>query len=257
MTAPRAARSAYLISNAQVTGAGRRSTRRRLGSLRAVATSLVVNGNAVVSTGHRVTRRLDGDCEAPIHSEEVAGTGPRLFLDTFVRCRKCPACLRQRRRVWLARATTETGMAPRTWMVTLTADPQQHYLMLCRALVRLSEAGPDPRTDSEAAIFKGRADEFGKEVTKWLKRVRATGARFTYLMVVEAHKSGLPHVHLLIHDQSATTYRALTGAWRWGFAHAKLVEGPSGARYVTKYLVKSMMARVRASLNYGRQNPAL
>jgi len=104
-------------------------------------------------------------------------------------------------------------------------------------------------------VFKARADELGKEVTKWLKRVRSTGARFTYLMVVEAHKSGLPHVHLLIHDQAATTYRALTAAWRLGFAHAKLVEGVSGPRYVTKYLVKSMMARVRSSLNYGRSNP--
>ena len=73
----------------------------------------------------------------------------------------------------------------------------------------------------------------------------------TSLQVVEAHKSGLPHVHLLVHDKGDTTYRRLTDTWPLGFAHAKLVEGTAASRYVAKYLAKSALARVRASQGYG------
>lgn len=247
------ARSAYLISNAQVTGARRRTTRRRVGSHLAVTKRLIVEGQAFVSKPGVVTRPLSGDCERPIGFTEVAGRSARLHVDTDVRCRKCGSCLRWKRRVWSARAAYEIGATPRTWMVSLTATPTEHYKMLCRTYDHPGVVAPSRHTTGEEALWKARADEFGKLVTLWLKRVRARGARLSYLLVTEAHKSGLPHVHLLVHDLGGTSYRRLTETWPHGFAHAKLVEGPDAARYVTKYLVKSMLARVRASQHYGHQ----
>lgn len=103
--------------------------------------------------------------------------------------------------------------------------------------------------------------EVSKECTKWMKRLRKSADHppITYLMVFEPHKDGTPHVHALIHERDLfrpVTYRQITGAWHYGFAHAKLVDSSTGeqtAGYVAKYISKSMAGRVRASLGYGDQ----
>lgn len=245
------ARSAYLISNAQVTAGASRSIRRprRAGVLRTMAT-LVRDGQAVATGPLRAARPLHGTCESPVHLEELGGKANRPILDTYVRCRKCPACLKHRRAVWAARARQRIAAHSRTWMVTLTAAPDAHFRMLCEAEVAARHSGVNPSEWSEAELFAARWRQFGLHVTKWLKRIRSAGSRFVYLQVVEAHASGLPHVHLLVHEVNTVTYRALTSGWKLGFAHAKLVEGPKAALYVTKYLMKSAMARVRASQDY-------
>lgn len=152
--------------------------------------------------------------------------------------------------MWAARARQRIASHSRTWMVTLTAAPDAHFRMLCQAEVAARRSGVNPSEWSEDEVFAARWREFGKEVTKWLKRIRSSGSKLVYLQVVEAHASGLPHVHLLVHEVNTVSYRALTSAWKLGFAHAKLVEGPQAALYVTKYLMKSALARVRASQDY-------
>lgn len=220
--------------------------------------SLVSDGKAVLTGRLRAEQRLSGDCSEPIGQTVAGGRYDRPYLDTIVRCRKCENCLRYRRRVWSARARHEIGMSYRTWMVTLTLSPEQHSRTMYRLHSDLSSRRVPTGEISADDIFRLRAGEFGKEVTKWLKRLRAAGGHLRYLSVVEAHKSGLPHVHLLVHETSPSlTYRALVGGWKLGFAHAKLVEGPEAALYVTKYLAKSMLARVRASTQYGQQQPSL
>lgn len=199
----------------------------------------------------RAVRPVHGSCLSPIQVTEAGGHYDRPMLDTYVRCRKCPPCLQHRRAVWSARAHHEITMHQRTWMVTLTCSPLEHFRLLNQARHAATVAGYCPEKWSPAEEFNARWGQLGSEVTKWLKRVRAKGCAFVYLTVVEAHKSGLPHVHLLIHERSAVTHRALTEAWHLGFSHAKLVEGPKAALYVTKYLMKSAMARVRASQRYG------
>lgn len=245
--------AAYLITNAQVTGApapGRTMRRRRRMLLRQIR-SQAADGLVELVSPLRARKNLSGDCARPIQQTELGGTGNRPILDTFLRCRKCDECLRHRSRVWAARAKAEIEAHPRTWMVTLTCTPEVHYRLLLQAerAARLRGVNPSDWVASEE--FVERWGQLGKEVTKWLKRVRITGARFVYLQVVEAHKSGLPHVHLLVHDEGDTTYRRLVEAWKLGFSHAKLVEGPAAARYVSKYLAKSALARVRASRGYG------
>jgi len=62
-------------------------------------------------------------------------------------------------------------------------------------------------------------------------------------------------MHVLVHEAlGKVTKRELEASWRSGFSHWRLV--PVGdtraAAYVTKYLTKSALTRVRASQRYGR-----
>lgn len=246
------ARSAYLISNAQVTARVGRTLRRSRRSVMRNMVHLVASGDAQATGPLRAARPVHGSCLSPIQITEMGGRSNRPMLDTYVRCRKCPPCLQAKRALWSARAAQAIALHPRTWLVTLTCTPAEHFRLLNQARLAAIRSGFQPEEWSPSQEFAARWSQLGSEVTKWLKRVRDKGARFTYLQVVEAHKSGLPHVHLLMHELDALTYRSITETWRLGFCHAKLVEGTDAARYVTKYLVKSALARVRASQQYGQ-----
>src|SRR5574337_324618 len=98
--------------------------------------------------------------------------------------------------------------------------------------------------------------ENGREFTLYFKRLRKnTGVKLRYLLVAESHKSGLPHYHALIHEVSAlgsVKKAELEGTWPWGYTQFRLVETTRIAGYVTKYIAKSIDARIRASINYGK-----
>lgn len=175
-----------------------------------------------------------------------------------VRCRKCEDCLKARARSWVQRAGRELAMAQRTWFVTLTLTPQRQFECLSKARVLAKAGCVDLEELSTADIFSRRVSVINVEITKWLKRVRKNStSRLRYVLVAEAHKSGDPHFHALVHEvvgSSPLTYRVLTNAWQWGFSSAKLTDptGTGPAWYVAKYLAKSALARVRASARYGR-----
>lgn len=217
--------------------------------------SLVAAGDAVATGPLRAARPVHGSCLSPIMVTEQGGTANRPMLDTYVRCRKCTPCLQAKRALWSARAAQAIVLHPRTWLVTLTCTPAEHFRLLNQARSTAIRSGFSPEEWSPSEEFGARWSQLGSEVTKWLKRVRDKGARFSYLLVVEAHKSGLPHVHLLMHELCDLSYRSITEPWSLGFCHAKLVEGTDASRYVTKYLVKSALARVRASQQYGQLRP--
>lgn len=106
-----------------------------------------------------------------------------------------------------------------------------------------------------AEQFRLLADELGQEATRWLKRIRSkTGAPFRYLLVAEEHKTGDPHLHVLLHEfGEPITKRVLEGSWVTGFTHWRLVgDDRRAAYYVCKYLSKDLRTRVRASLGYGQ-----
>lgn len=187
------------------------------------------------------------------------GTAIPLQIDLDVPCRKCPGCLRHRRAVWSARAIVEYRNSARTWLGTFTLSADEHEMVrhLC-----VSEASkqhlvferlhPDER-------FRRRHGKISKWLTLWLKRVRKnSGARMRYMMVCEAHRSGLPHYHALIHESDIAQpvrKRILELAWPHGFTNFKLLEENESraATYACKYLSKSILARVRASIDYGKQ----
>lgn len=181
-------------------------------------------------------------------------------VDVAVRCRKCPNCLRARAALWRIRASREIDAASRTWFGTLTLNPEAHFRCVATAAHTLAAQGFDwDRLEPDDA-FKERCKPLTHECQLWVKRLRKRTAGLRYCLVVERHKSGLPHVHVLIHESGqAIRHRQLAECWTWGFVKFNLVrdeEGPQAARYVAKYLSKSAATRVKASLRYGGEDRA-
>lgn len=175
----------------------------------------------------------------------------------LVPCRRCAACLKRRANIWTARAIDETRLSSRTWFSTLTLHPAaalQFKAMGEQLFLKRGYSEPEIRGE---VLFKAFAAALGPELQRWLKRVRKnSGARLRYLLVCEAHKSGVPHFHALIHEsaEGKVTKRQLEAAWRLGFSQFRLVDRSDAneARYVCKYLTKTFTTRVRASRHYGR-----
>jgi hypothetical protein len=181
-----------------------------------------------------------------------------LPLEMAVRCRKCSSCLNHRRRLWTARAVDEIKAARRTWFGTLTVNPSNRFVFQLEAdrecLVRRREPLSSLPSDER---FRYLARPLLQEATRWLKRVRrSTGVPLRYLLVTESHKSGDPHLHVLMHEpEDPVTKRMLASKWRVGFSQFKLVESDERAAvYVCKYLAKSALTRVRASRRYGQSH---
>lgn len=188
------------------------------------------------------------------------GTSTSLHVSLLTPCRRCQPCLKARARMWAARAMHEIRTARRTWFCTYTLSPQSHYVMQCRAVAH-ADARSIPMAELVGDdLINRQSDEVAREITLMLKRLRKelklSGA-LRYLIVREKHKSGLPHWHAFVHEQTADAlikHAMLAVQWEWGFAKFKLVDegDPRAAFYVAKYLGKSNEGRVRASLRYGR-----
>ena len=209
-----------------------------------------------------------GTCAAPV---EIDLTGSpdkvlvqlgierdrRLFVTIKARCRKCKACLQHRARLWSARACDELRMARRSWFGTLTYAPGGHVVRLAQARRWCAKYRQEDFDGlGEAERFRILVKQYQPDVTKFLKRVRRNSrSTLRYLLVAEAHKSGYPHFHLLVHElDTPVTKRVLEAAWTDGFSQFRLVQNvldAAPAWYVCKYLTKSALTRVRASLRYG------
>lgn len=203
-----------------------------------------------------VTVELHGRPRAPIGEKHMLlhRDGSPRFVEMQVACRKCANCLRRRGYMWSMRARAEFGQSQRTWMATLTLGPSALIVLLSRARLRLGRGGTDYERLSGRDQFLELEKEGFREIQKWIKRLRKnTRKRIRYLCVAEAHVSGVPHWHVLIHEpEEPLRYDGdLKGSWQWGFDSYKLVRDARAAGYVTKYLSKAIEARVRASSGYG------
>lgn len=202
-----------------------------------------------------------GNCHAP-RSLSLSSRSPNrppngqaatpLHLDLSVRCRRCDACLRQRARMWADSARAEIDQAARTWFGTLTLSPEWHFKMRCAAAAL--HPGDFEKLSSEDK-FRAVDRVIYREISKYWKRIRKlSGSPLRFVLVCEAHQSGDPHYHFLLHQVEADSYIRWKHLDTWPLGHAtfKLLEdGPNAARYITKYLAKSALARVRASKRYG------
>lgn len=220
---------------------------------------------------------ISADCENPYAREQRAdpcipgwagdqrarlsdyGIPRSVILHT--RCHKCEPCLKARYWIWRLRAATELIEAQRSWFGTLTLSPDNHFRMRCRAnLASLARSRTEFEDGTDDEQFIARHNEISKEITLWLKRLRKqTGASLRYLLVAEAHKSGLPHYHMLLHQapNSPPVLKRHLSTWPLGFSNWKLTEGAKGASgYITKYLLKDARARLRASVRYGQVSKA-
>lgn len=180
-----------------------------------------------------------------------------------VRCRKCPECLRHKRRLWTARGIQEVRQSSRTWFGTLTVAPEYRFWAKAKAEQKAATSRRESwSTLTPSERTKAIAAQLSPEVTRWLKRVRkASGAKLRYLLVVEAHDDGFPHMHLLLHEttDSRVSKRQLESQWRYGISHWRLIEAGNvgSVGYVCKYITKSAQTRIRASQKYGRPNGGL
>ena len=224
---------------------------------------------------------IAGNCAAPVLVQgayraygyvHVSHKGKPVTLHTEIetRCRRCDQCLAARAYMWSQRAMLEVRRSTRTWLVTLTFTPEEQHRALARARSGIDAQGVQfellPRTEQ----FDLHVRELTRHATLFLKRLRkgiqgSTGRRgdtatwehppalFRYLLVAEPHKSGQPHFHVLLHELDElrpVRQKAIYAAWKSGFASAKLVN-EGAAMYMTKYTVKTLGARVRASIAYG------
>lgn len=165
-------------------------------------------------------------------------------LDTYVdvRCRRCEGCRKVRQWSWMARAAHEQAFAKSTWFATLTFGPRRRSAIMAAASADKRELTPTERLVSAA----------GRYVQAYTKTLRKRGFEIRYIFVPELHLNGFPHFHGLVHDQLGTLHhRDLEAAWNAGFEVHRVVRDAKALRYVTKYLCKDVIGRVRASLNYG------
>lgn len=222
-----------------------------------------LSGNCTDPRFMELTGRLD-------LSEDFADEKP-ISTVLEVRCRVCANCLRARAFHWRMKAQAECQHAQRTWFGTLTLSEAEQVKALYRAQLASERRGvpwhsPVKRGLDETpeaysmrvrrAQFRLAVQSIAPDVTKWLKRIRKeSGAKLRFLLVAEAHKSGRPHFHVLVHEVAGSVpirKRTLGDQWKLGFSQFRLVqEGDKAASYVCKYLTKSAAARVRASLRYG------
>ncbi len=220
-----------------------------------------------------IRKDVAGNCQSPLYREyygaeqilssldgrRTTKRGVVMTVELDIRCRKCEPCLRSRAAHWRFKCQNELSTAPRSWFVTLTFRPESQYRAKCAANLRLLARSTTWEETTEDEKFRLVAEELGKEVTRYLKRLRKADARIRYCLVVEAHKTGLPHFHMLLHEVSEdhpVRHKLLADKWTSGFMNAKLTSSDSRvAFYVTKYLTKSARARIRASADYGVITP--
>lgn len=182
-------------------------------------------------------------------------------MEMKVRCRKCVACLQARATEWRVRAEREWSHSEakqaRTWFGTLTFEPDSRMVAVSKARARLRFNGIDMDTLPPNERFLEIHRETGAEVTKFVKRLREKhSGTFRLLCVTEAHKDGFPHYHVLVHEGESDKplrWNTLSASWNRGFTTWKLVKTPGAASYCCKYLAKSSIARVRASIDYGEK----
>jgi len=234
----------------------------RLGAARQLAARALASGG-IQDSPSAIRWDISASCESPVlvpfegrpdTRRGEAGMPVEIVMET--RCRRCRQCLRYRAWLWRNRALAEIASCHRTWFGTITLRPEEHYLAELRSSAHLARRGVTLQSLSQEERFAERHRAISRDLTNWLKRIRkVSGAKLRFCLVAEAHKSGLPHYHILVHECSIehpVTKRQLQDSWRAGFTQFKLVDDPRAAFYVTKYLSKSILARVRASLHYGK-----
>lgn len=176
-----------------------------------------------------------------------------------VRCRQCPECLRARAAHWRLRIMSEADASTRTWFGTLTVDPEHRMQSLTRMRSYLDKQGVDYDSLEPGERWREMHRDLSLEVTRWLKRVRKrSGSVLRYIAIAEAHKSGHPHFHVLIHEKDPDQFvrwKHLHDTWTYGFSKWNLVDQLDRRKltYCAKYLSKDISSRVRASVRYGDQ----
>lgn len=187
---------------------------------------------------------------------ELPATPVPTFVEYHVPCRRCEACRRQHAKLWRDRARKEILYAQRTWFCTFTFKPERRFHYRTLAAVSAQARGVEFDTLSVRDQFSEIATLQANAFRLAIKRLRKNRkVQVRYLLVCESHVSGDAHLHALLHERegSVPVLKAeLQSEWHSeGFSQVKLVQDDRAAWYVSKYLAKSPLTRIRASLRYG------
>ena len=188
------------------------------------------------NSGDRWLVRYSGKCSKPIPIKRSASSGA-LFATMLVRCWKCDDCRRAIAYYWAMAGKEQTRLAAergdRTWFGTLTFRSEHQRAMIDLARDRWmaeTATGSAPPDWWEDALcderFRLVREEVVAELQMYWKRLRKAGHKFTYLAVLERHKTGLPHVHFLLHEKCCKIRkRDLQEKWPFGFSNVSIVGG--------------------------------
>jgi len=186
-------------------------------------------------TGRRQDR---ADLRFDVYDPESGGGSDTAVM--LVPCRKCAKCRLVRGLQWRKRMLVETITSPSTWFVTWTLSSYARTKLMELALQRYGSTAPD----ALCSVVR----EWHQSAMKRLRQRVFEKGRLRFAAVVEHHKDGYPHIHMLVHG--IFTYRDLRGSWGHGFEDIRRVDD-FGATYLTKYVIKEG-GSVWASKHYGR-----
>jgi hypothetical protein len=155
--------------------------------------------------------------------------------------------------LWTGRARIECARASRNWFGTLTLSPVAHARARKMAIARLTSGSVDFDDLDDIGQFKARHREVSWWLTVYLRRIREmSGASFRFLCVAEAHGTGLPHYHVLIHETAIPVRYDHLNQWSNGFAKWRLVGNFDVPAYIAKHLGVDPRAATVASPHYGQ-----
>lgn len=219
-----------------------------------VIARLVAEGATKVGSVHVVPRVPY--CDAPVGLELTGRRQDRsdLRFDVYdpesgggvdaavmlVPCRKCAKCRVVRGLQWRERMMFETIASPSTWFVTWTLSTPARTQLLETALQRYGSTAPD----ALCSVVR----EWHQSAMKRLRQRVFQKGRLRFAAVVEHHKDGYPHIHMLVHG--VFTYRDLKGSWGKGFEDIRRVD-EYASNYLTKYVMKEGGV-IWASKHYGK-----
>jgi len=220
------------------------------------AQRLFVRGLRFMVSPTLVVDRRRPYCDEPVAQVLLhrGGTGFRsVQVERWLPCRRCEKCLLFRALRWRDRILEEIAVAPRSWYQTLTFNPGQLMMIELSAtkLIPL-DLPPDEAADARYRAIEQMAH---MHVRRYLARLRRHGPRFRYFLVFEkGEETGRLHAHIVLHEvDRPLSSRLLEGEWP-AISYPRLVRDDvpgKGASYLTKYLTKSWLQRVRASRFYG------
>lgn len=180
-------------------------------------------------------------------------------IAVYARCRKCSRCLKARKAQWICRTIHEVDFWPVSRFVTLTAGGQARGFMEMEWNASgANGCNYDSLNVKDQKMLQKRV--FHRYVGQFLKKLRGKIRKLAglrYFLVIEEHKDGFPHAHLIISEitnsERGLTADIIKAAW-WpnGFASVGIIQSAEAAYYVAKYLGKQSAGnRVRGSNSYG------
>lgn len=179
---------------------------------------------------YNYTGRTDKNrCETPRvwHREDKFG----IHHEYLSRCGKCDPCRAQKKSVRIARAMNEVETSNRTWCHTFTFGIPYHLRYLADhgdpAALSIIDSGEPP-----PASWQRKHAQYTK--AGWFKRLRkATGLNLRQSTHWEAHESGQPHAHILVHEELTPVlwYEFLNASFITPRGYDYPQRGPDEGRY--------------------------